>query len=790
MTKPGDELRDLAAEYLALTYGNAKKEARVSGKKVDVYVEDNDFGRTRRLYIEAKDYTNPLTRSQIAHIYADYSGIVRHNSPASLIIITRNGVTTDGDAYVGEQPDIRHLTIRDLEILSIGLSPYVKFLAEEYQAAAPGSSYIHPDFYRETSPDTVLEFNEKSRINATEEIYSWINNTGDNKPIAILGGYGVGKTSLSDYIATEQAKLHLNNPEARIPILIKLGNYVYSSRLSGVLSELFQSQHKIETYSYQRFRNFHERGRFLIILDGFDEMKHAMSWNDFSYIVGELAKMNNERSKILLLGRPSAFTSDSEARYVLRGQKRSHKSFIKMPNWPNFSTYQIAPFSIEQRDEFIREYISSNMRKISQDINIDSRIDHVISISNKNASIFSRPVHLKMLSDLSVSESFSNQALEKIDTHWSLYEFFLLELLEREVQKDARRQISQNDRKEFLKRLAMWLWRERDAQTHFAIDEFPESIVPSVFEEIDDTDAKRRELLTIPLIERKSGNYCYFVHRSFAEFLVALSFAEESDARTKLQVYQRLLTDGIIGFLTEVIDINSIIPIIDELKTFRGYIAPEFLTLVFSKTDPSLVATQLQNSPWIWAYVIVVSERSGASINQRFEEAISKASNAGLALFGDAVMQSSFGVRFDRTDASYQAIGASLLARFFKNVKWSGSARSASAVLSSQEAAWNKRLVVACFTDPRSPSNTSPYVDFFPSRLARFLSREAQDYGAYTTTADLEPSSQSDSDFFVSVSMEMIESALDGGSEHLKEFFKREKRFKGITEIDSKNQRR
>ena len=43
-------------------------------------------------------------------------------------------------------------------------------------------------------------------------------------------------------------------------------------------------------------------GCFVIILDGFDEMKHTLSWDEFRYNFKELNRLVNSNSKVIVLG--------------------------------------------------------------------------------------------------------------------------------------------------------------------------------------------------------------------------------------------------------------------------------------------------------------------------------------------------------------------------------------------------------------------------------------------------------------------------------------------------------
>ncbi len=59
-------------------------------------------------------------------------------------------------------------------------------------------------------------------VGLIDEVVAWLA-TEDPTPLAILGGYGAGKSSFAKRLVTQQAAQALTDPSARRPILIKLG---------------------------------------------------------------------------------------------------------------------------------------------------------------------------------------------------------------------------------------------------------------------------------------------------------------------------------------------------------------------------------------------------------------------------------------------------------------------------------------------------------------------------------------------------------------------------------------
>ena len=65
------------------------------------------------------------------------------------------------------------------------------------------------------------------------------------------------------------------------------------------------------------------------------------------------------RRQPILLGRPSAFTSDDEHIEVLRRRRRVPTGTRRLHDWPEFREYELAPFTREERATFIAQFLAS-----------------------------------------------------------------------------------------------------------------------------------------------------------------------------------------------------------------------------------------------------------------------------------------------------------------------------------------------------------------------------------------------------------------------------------------------
>lgn len=579
--KPGDELRDNAAFLLEPRLGPAVKEKRQIGKKVDIFFELSDFGKKSRLYVEAKDYSDPLRRSQVVNIWSDYSGIIDQNKPASLLIVSRNGLTTDAEAYVNdEQAFLRHQTLQQIENDALGLDSYVRSEIDIFTRDGLSRYYI-PAIGQKVGYD---QRNHRSVLSANFDVFdyvkSWLDDDDPN-PLAILAGYGAGKSSLAKRLMAFQSSRAACENSQRRPVLIRLGNLTRYSSIEGLLGGFFTSEYPIPNFNFHTFNKLNKAGRLLIILDGFDEMKHAMTWSDFRNQIRDLNRLIGEGAKVILLGRPTAFLSLDEHLHVLRGIQKIGAQQTKDVDWPVFSEIELCDFNRSQVSDFIGKYLTYKVEGyVDLRDQVEERITEVQNIASSDFEIFAKPVHLKILVDLASDFKLKLDRFAGGVTRWDLYQVFFGDLSDREREKEARKGIAPKIRMQFLRQLAFWLWTKKGGAVSFKVGSISDEIIP--YGSIGDIEpeAAVREFLTGAFLEKKDGDTYYFGHRSFAEFLVAQYLIDNIPTSRRLEVYSTLVTDGIRQFLSDYPEKDVFLEWVQNLPQATGEIHLDFLTFL------------------------------------------------------------------------------------------------------------------------------------------------------------------------------------------------------------------
>lgn len=484
-------------------------ECIVGHKKVDCFATKlGNFGQTERIAVECKYYTNKLTKSQLITIVADYLPLV--NSQIDyLLLVTANGLSPSAETYVKNSSHLRHITYSSLLNSVQSFHQYVTDRVAECERLAPPFPYI---------PQYCNEVKDKSLEDC---LYDWVT-TNSSQPIAVLGGYGMGKSTLARQLTVRLGREFISDPTNRIPILIRLEEIAGEQTLEGLLGRHFTALYEVDNFRFSAFMDLNSRGRFVVILDGFDEMKRSISWESLRYNFTQINRLVCEKSKVLLLGRANTFITEEEQEEILHGVRRVRQSGAdqRIDGSPDYIEYNLNLLTRPQVHEVL-SYAYSNAlgRDITSQPSPHSPGDELRkmeAIPSHVIDIASRPVQLKMLIDVL---PHCNKSIDDL-TVTSLYSLFIDRVMHRELEKSSRLAISIERRRQFSASLAYWMWTNRMGSKCDG-RKMPDWLFSDSHAESVDIDALKRDMLTGTILERRSPDGFTFPHRSFQEFLVA-----------------------------------------------------------------------------------------------------------------------------------------------------------------------------------------------------------------------------------------------------------------------------
>jgi hypothetical protein len=566
-TAQGNAFRDSVKRILELTPGctNVQPELLIGTQPVDLYYEERTSFRMMKVACECKDYGRPLTKDFIAsNIFPRYSPLLNNKQVDAVRIIAPLELGATASAYVKECGFSFH-TIDQLESEIIDFRQYLRTMQSGFTEDGLDQYYVRPQL----ADGSDLEV----------RIDEWL--VGDSRqPVAILAGYGMGKTSFARRLAHRLARAALVDPRARIPIFIPLSEISSEQTLEGLLGKLLAAQHRIPGYHFSMFTELNRRGRLVLILDGFDEMKHTMAWSEFKHNFGELNRLCNGNSRVVLLGRPSALLSEDEELYVLRGKRRAGDQVFTVPGAPDYLELRLAQFSAEQALAFMRRYASYRMQAqaafrgaTTETFDVNGRIEGLRENPDMMALVL-RPVQAKMLADLAIDPEVTWRSFNR----YELFREFISRITEREARKPTRSVFIQQVRESFIRKVAWWMWTH-SSSGGFHIDELPLSTIsPFPSGVASGPEGVRRDLVSGSVLEKKAGDRYYFPHRSFMEFLVAEFICLEGPI--ELDEIGLALSSEIVSFIKDSGHAPRIVQMAEEINEIEYSVASTLLELI------------------------------------------------------------------------------------------------------------------------------------------------------------------------------------------------------------------
>jgi NACHT domain len=289
---PGNEFRDQVAGVLAAKFRNVITEFALTGKKADIFFCEPLFPiGQRKIAVECKAWKdNPLRSRHIAAIRSEYDPAFEANEIDSLWIVTGLAIEAlpkRSTAPYGQALQV--FSFAELQNSVINFHDYLTHLIEAFNENGLSSYYIET-------------FTEDGQNLHEDIVVPWLKSDAA-KPLAIFGGYGIGKSSYAKRLASFLADKALRNYDNRIPILLSLGGLTQAQSIRDLITVQFAAEHRVDGFNYPLFAKLNELGRFVLIFDGFDEMKHAMRRRDIETNLQSISQLVSPASKVLVLGK-------------------------------------------------------------------------------------------------------------------------------------------------------------------------------------------------------------------------------------------------------------------------------------------------------------------------------------------------------------------------------------------------------------------------------------------------------------------------------------------------------
>jgi len=338
-----------------------------------------------------------------------------------------------------------------------------------------------------------------------EYIGSWLNSK-DSVHLTILGDFGIGKTTLCEKLTYNLCGELLDSScqieNKRIPVLISLKNISSTNSIKSLITDIFVNELKVDI-SFKAFEKLNKEGRFLIILDGFDEIIDLHTESSVLKAFQEIDKLVEPRGKIILTCRTHFFKCNAD---IFELQMES-KLYDTIKNKFGYSILFQNDFNSEQIENYLKKWAGTDYKYY---------LDIINSIYNLR-DLATRPVLLNLI--VKTIPQLSKEA-DSIINSSTLYKIYIRFWLERD---DWRTKVIVSDRKLLAEDLANHMFLNNTSTVHYS--DLPKVIKFENSEKYNE-ETLDYELRTCNFLNRTQDGYYKFVHKSFLEYILADNFAE------------------------------------------------------------------------------------------------------------------------------------------------------------------------------------------------------------------------------------------------------------------------
>ena len=611
----GEKLERETEQLLRLFPGShVQRQISLAGKKVDLlFTTSTQLLPNFKVAVECKDWNKPLTREQCASIIADYATLLQDRLIDQFLLVTRKGVVA-GAKPLFDDRQRQQLTWSQLANRLFDPMPLLENIRRQYLDSPLSKTYVeqhaiapdmlfaamHYDALFNDFIDLALEMGASTlraahgawtaltesppplhlyksvafeqciahrkgerRVQLLQLVMSWIDAEGAEPSLALLGGYGTGKSSFSHHLAYTLAERHLENPLNRIPFLIELRDFGSHQDIRGLVTHELVNRHGVTHGSFELFQSLNAAGRFVIILDGFDEMKQGMTLDSLLYNFHQLGQLNVGNSRVILCGRPTLFESRAEQHRIMSGG-----GTLNQTKSARYIQLRMAPFSEDESCRFLErlaqtseasaksrilEFVSEFRDLLRQEARTGSPSRRLTEVK----TLLSRPVHIPMLARVLPARPIRPTSLSRA----RLYSEFIDAIIEREMLKrrpEFTSAYGASARRDFAREVAYEMAR-RGESSSIRSSELPATLFEKFVSPGRPLEAVRRDLISACFLERKGADVLFFPHKSFWEFLTAewlASYLQDSLVPDTDNLGFKI-SDEILEFLVDLTNQNT-----------------------------------------------------------------------------------------------------------------------------------------------------------------------------------------------------------------------------------------
>lgn len=425
-----------------------------------------------------------LLEKNIKDIFIELSSYYTILNPEKVIVVSNVRASANALAFA----KTKRITIIKKESLLnqlVNFTSYVEENIKEFLESDLGKYYIS-----QTGSD--IEDYESIKLSSFDEyLHRPLSNYVDDlffkhkkRRIALLGNFGVGKTSFCKFYFYHLLLQYKEDSSRRIPVYLNLKEFRSGLDIHQVLTNHLQRQPGIDL-SYNLFLELQRLGRFIFILDSLDEMATKVDRIVINENLRELDRLSEDGNNLYLISCRTHFFHEKISEDILED-------------------YEVVFLTEWGRTELV-EYMK---KRFSDDWESQlNKFDNIKGLSELSTT----PMFLEMILR-SLSELDENEVIDLTKLYRSYTNDWII--------KQSKRRgsvMSASQRESFTKTMAELLFIENKSELHFSeLHKIAQNI--SGYKDATRIDYFDTDARTSTFITKSSEGFYGFRHRSFLEY--------------------------------------------------------------------------------------------------------------------------------------------------------------------------------------------------------------------------------------------------------------------------------
>lgn len=521
----GTAFEEQVLKVLRLLGYKVERNVNINGCQIDVYGEYRTGVITLKLMVECKDYGKgkPVGIEEV-NKFAGVLAVARNTGVVDKgLFVTTEGFTPQAKVNA-RSAGIELTTFKELSTQLVDFNDYIERVVADFKSSPVSKCYV------DLSGTEVEEYEGSDKAIIHRPIDKYVNtilSDNEHRKLALLGNFGTGKSTFCRKYAHDLAISYRNGKTNRIPVRINLSDFDSKLHIQELILNTLQFRYNLnitQTICHELQRI----GRFLFLFDGFDEMASRVDVDTMRENLRDINKVADiQENKFILTCRTHFFRDRVQVEIL------TEFDILYIPEWG---------------ERELKEYLKKRFGK-----NWKPQLERISGTHNL-PELAQTPLFLEMIVETLPELGDEVKRIE-------LYQAYTDKWIQEQSRRKGAR-LLEEQRRQFVRELAMKLYLEGKLSCHH------KEFVPLLRQrfEIDDAaqmDYLRSDVQTCTFLTRDGkGNYG-FRHKSFMEFFVAQTLAEEIRGGSPEHLGAISLPIEVRGFLVDFLSTN---PPADLLK--------------------------------------------------------------------------------------------------------------------------------------------------------------------------------------------------------------------------------